>query len=149
MKKTVFSICENKDADQLRGNREADQRLCFRYIDSTIPLLSKSGISSLWPSSVAVQPGLCRTWSETPKTGFFTTRLKYRPCIVSTSCTGSHIESSMQNETDLTKKKKKMTTYTDFVASHVYWNYRIDGQLATDLGNIKAYQTFSVTQTES
>ena len=32
-------ICENKDADQLRGNREADQRLCFRYIDSTIPLL--------------------------------------------------------------------------------------------------------------
>ena len=24
-----FCICENKDADQLRGNREADQRLCF------------------------------------------------------------------------------------------------------------------------
>ena len=23
------------------------------------------------------QPGLCRTWSETPKTGFLTTRLKY------------------------------------------------------------------------
>ena len=32
-------ICENKDADQLRGDREADQRLCFRYTDSTIPLL--------------------------------------------------------------------------------------------------------------
>ena len=29
-------LCENKDADQLRGNREADQRLCFRYMDSTI-----------------------------------------------------------------------------------------------------------------
>ena len=27
-------------------------------------------MSSLQPSSVAVQPGLCRTWSETPKTGF-------------------------------------------------------------------------------
>ena len=40
-------ICENKDADQLRGNREADQRLCFRYIDSTIPLLPKYEISSL------------------------------------------------------------------------------------------------------
>ena len=41
--KTVFfCICENKDADQLRGNREADQRLCFRYIGSTIPQLSKS-----------------------------------------------------------------------------------------------------------
>ena len=76
MRKPAFCICENKDADQLRGNREADQRLCFRYIDSTIPLLSKSEISSLYPSSVAVQPGLCGTWSETPKTGFFTTRLK-------------------------------------------------------------------------
>ena len=37
--KTGFCICEIKDADQLRGNRKADQRLCFRYTDSTIPLL--------------------------------------------------------------------------------------------------------------
>ena len=29
----------SKDADQLRGNREADQRLRFRYTESTIPLL--------------------------------------------------------------------------------------------------------------
>ena len=37
------TICkgENKDADQLLGNHEADQRLCFRYSDSTIPLLLK------------------------------------------------------------------------------------------------------------
>ena len=47
VRKPVFSICENEDADQLRGNREADQRLCFRYTDSTIPLLPKSEISSL------------------------------------------------------------------------------------------------------
>ena len=40
MRKPAFCICENKDADQLRGSREADQRLCFRYIDSTTPLLS-------------------------------------------------------------------------------------------------------------
>ena len=65
MKNPTFCLCENKDADQLRGYREADLRLCFRYIDSTIPLLSKSEISSLWSSSVAVQPGLCRTRSET------------------------------------------------------------------------------------
>ena len=76
MRKPTFCICENKDADQLRGNREADQRLCFRYSDSTIPLLPKSEISSPLPSSEAVQPGLCRTWSETPKTGFPRTRLK-------------------------------------------------------------------------
>ena len=42
MRKPAFCICENKDADQLRGSREADQRLCFRYTDSIIPLLSKS-----------------------------------------------------------------------------------------------------------
>ena len=36
--KTGFCICENKDADQLRGNREAGQRLYFRYIASTFPL---------------------------------------------------------------------------------------------------------------
>ena len=65
MRKPAFCICENKDADQLRGNRKADQRLCFRYTDSTIPLLSKSEISSLLPSSVTVQPGLCGTWLET------------------------------------------------------------------------------------
>ena len=81
MRKPDFCICENKDADQLRGNREADQRLCFRYMDSAIPLLSKSEISSLYPSCVVVQSGLCGTWSETPKTGFLTTRL-----ILSVSC---------------------------------------------------------------
>ena len=72
MRKTDFCICENKDTDQLHDNREADQRLCFRYKDSTIPLLPKCKISSLWPSSLTVQPGLCQNWSETPKT-----RLKY------------------------------------------------------------------------
>ena len=35
------TVSENKDADQLRGDHEADQRLCFRYTDSTIPLLPK------------------------------------------------------------------------------------------------------------
>ena len=64
VRKPAFCICENKDADQLRGNRKADQRLSFRYIDSTNRL-----------SPVAVQPGLCRTRSETPKTGFLTTSL--------------------------------------------------------------------------
>ena len=77
MKKSDFCIWENKDADQIRGNREAVQRLCFRYLDSIIPLLSKYKISSLWLSSVIAQPGLCGTWSETQKTGFLTLRLIY------------------------------------------------------------------------
>ena len=37
MRKPAFCICENKDADQ---------RLCFCYIASTIPLLPKYIISS-------------------------------------------------------------------------------------------------------
>ena len=47
VRKPAFYICKNKDADQLRGNREADHRLCFRYTDRTIPLLAKYKISCL------------------------------------------------------------------------------------------------------
>ena len=72
MRKPDFCICENKDADQLRGNHKADQRLCFRYADTTIPLLPMHKILSLKASSVVVKPGLCRTWSKTPKTDFLT-----------------------------------------------------------------------------
>ena len=46
VRKPDFCLGENKGADQFRGNREADQRLCFRYTDSTLPLLLKSEISS-------------------------------------------------------------------------------------------------------
>ena len=75
MGKPIVCIGENKGADQLRSNCEADQHLCFRYKDSTIPLLSKSKISSLKPSSMIVQLGLCRTWSETQTVGFLIHRL--------------------------------------------------------------------------
>ena len=47
MRTPTFCICENKDADQLRSNCEADQCLCFCCLDSTIPLLPKYKISSL------------------------------------------------------------------------------------------------------
>ena len=46
MGKPTICIGKNKGADQLRSNCEADQRLCFRYTDSTL------------------QPGLCRIWLE-------------------------------------------------------------------------------------
>ena len=75
MRKPDFCLCENKGADQLRGNREADQRLCFRYTDSTLSLLIKSEISSFYAASGTVHVGLCQTWLETPKTGFLALRL--------------------------------------------------------------------------
>ena len=39
MRKPDFCLCENKGADQLCSNCEADQRLCFRYTDSTTSVL--------------------------------------------------------------------------------------------------------------
>ena len=48
MRNPDFCLCENKGADQLRRHCEADQLLCFRYSDSTIPLLLKFKISSLY-----------------------------------------------------------------------------------------------------
>ena len=71
MGKPTICIGENKAADQHRGNREADHRLCFRYTDSTIPFLIRSEISSFWPASVTVQTGLCHTWSVFSCTGLY------------------------------------------------------------------------------
>ena len=62
MRNPNFFICENKDTFHL-----------FAFVFSgTILLLPKTKISSLQPYSVAVQSGLCRTWSEITKTGFLT-----------------------------------------------------------------------------
>ena len=72
---------------QRRSKREADQRLCFRNTVRTIHLLHKFEISSLFPSSVGEQPGLCWTWSETPKTGFLMTMLNYGKTRVYLGCT--------------------------------------------------------------
>ena len=52
IRKPTICICENKDADQLCSN------LCFHNMDSTIPLIPKSEISSFWPSSEAAQAGV-------------------------------------------------------------------------------------------
>ena len=62
MRKPDFCICENKDADQLRGNREADQRLCFttQIVQSLYYLNPKFQASShlLWlHSPVFIGPG--------------------------------------------------------------------------------------------
>ena len=83
MTKRDYCLCENKGADQLCSNCEADQRLCFHYTDSTIPLLVRFEISSFWSSSETVQVGSCQTWSETPMTGFLMSRLS----LLCHSCT--------------------------------------------------------------
>ena len=62
MGKPTYFICENKGADQLRGNREADQRLYFRYMDSTNlyflnPKFQASGYLHRLYSLVCGRPG--------------------------------------------------------------------------------------------
>ena len=62
MRKPAFGIFENKEADQLCGNRTADQHLCLRYISITIPVPPKSEFQAsndlLWLySPVCVGPG--------------------------------------------------------------------------------------------
>ena len=66
-KKTAFGIWENKGAD----HREACQRLCFHYMDSTIPLLYMP-LAIFCGCTTQLK---CWTWSETQKTGFLAMQL--------------------------------------------------------------------------
>ena len=59
MGKPTICLGENKGADQLRSSQFS---LLGYY---TIPPLLNSKISRFYPASVAVQPGLCQTCSET------------------------------------------------------------------------------------
>ena len=79
IRKQTICIGENKGADQLSSNCTADQCLCFRYTDSTIPLLPKSEISCSYPSSISAQASLCWTLSKTQIVGFLMHRLKCKP----------------------------------------------------------------------
>ena len=80
MRKPAFCICENKDADQLRGDREADQRLCIRFlkVQYLYFLNTKFQASShlLWLySQVCVGPG------RKPRRPVFSERGSYIPGI--------------------------------------------------------------------
>ena len=76
MRKQDFCLGENKGADQLCSKCKYDQRLCFHYMDSTIPLLLKSKTSCFYPSSEAAQTDLCQTWSETLKFSLVAAQIK-------------------------------------------------------------------------
>ena len=54
MRNPDFCLCENKGADQPCDYCIADQRLCFRYMDRTIPPLFIPKISRFLLSSVGV-----------------------------------------------------------------------------------------------
>ena len=63
----------SKGADQPAHLHSLISAFVFHCLDSIIPTLSKSVISSLYLVSLAEQPGLSPTWSEIPKTDFLVT----------------------------------------------------------------------------
>ena len=72
--KIFLHLCENRDADHLRSvTAQLISAFVFRYIDSTIPLLSKSEISALKPSSVADRP-VCVGTGRNPRRLVFSQR---------------------------------------------------------------------------
>ena len=74
MRKPVLPYANNKGADQPAHPRSLISAFVVRCLDSIIPLVSISEISSLYLASVAAQAGLSLTWSQTPSTGFLVTR---------------------------------------------------------------------------
>ena len=75
MRKPVHAICE-----QQRLRSACASASVVRCLDSMIPLVLMSEISSLYLASAAEQAYLSLSWSQTPKTGFFVTWLNYVFC---------------------------------------------------------------------
>ena len=68
---------DNKGADQPALPRSLISTFVVRCLDSIISLLAIAEISRPYLVSVAESAGLSLTWSQTPKTGFLVTWLKY------------------------------------------------------------------------
>ena len=63
----------------------------FAYAETKVQLSTFVFATSLYvlnpkPTSVAVQPGLCQTWSETPKTGFLASRIIFKMIYLRKQC---------------------------------------------------------------
>ena len=67
----------NKAADQPAHPHSLINTFVVHCLDSIIPLVSISEISSLYLVSMAAQAGLSLLWSQTLKTGFLMMRLMY------------------------------------------------------------------------
>ena len=76
MRKPVMPYANNKGADQSSHMRSRISAFIVHCLDSIMPLVSISEISSLCLASVAAQASLSLPWSQTPKAGFLVTRLR-------------------------------------------------------------------------
>ena len=71
----LLPYANNKGADQPVHPRSLISAFVVRCLDSIIPPVCISEISSLYLTTVAEQAGLSLSWSQTPETGFLVTRL--------------------------------------------------------------------------
>ena len=72
MRKPVYAICEQqRGTDQSVHSRSLISIFVVRCLDSIIPVVSISEISSIYLSSMAAQAGLCLTWPQTPQRQIF------------------------------------------------------------------------------
>ena len=69
-KTCLMSYANNKGADQPTHPRSLISAFVVRCLDSVMPLVSVTYISSLMLASVAEQASLSLTWSETPEDTF-------------------------------------------------------------------------------
>ena len=107
-KPTIF-ICENKGADQLRGNREADLRLCFRYAESTIPLLLQNP---------KFQASSCLLWLNSP----VCVGPGRKPKLLVFSCTGSNKNRRAKSDTRLERNRQHRFVSVSIAIHYMKYN---------------------------
>ena len=79
MRKPVYDIREQQRCRSACSSVQSDQYRLVRCLDSIIPLVYMSEISSLYLAFVAVQAGFESTLVSDLKTGFLMPRLNYHP----------------------------------------------------------------------
>ena len=82
-------FANNKGADQPAHPRSLISANIIRYLESIISRLTIGEISVFWLVSVADETGLSVALSETPKTGFLTTR-PITDCLLSSANISKH-----------------------------------------------------------
>ena len=80
MRKPVNAVCKQQRCRSAWATAQSDSTFVVHCLDGIIALVSMSEISRLQLASVAVQADLSLPWSQTPKTGFLLTRLKWDCC---------------------------------------------------------------------
>ena len=84
MRKLVYSICEHKGADQPAHPRSLISAFVVQCLDSIIPLVSISEISSLYLASVSVQASLSLTLVANPEDRFSHDKAQFILLFIST-----------------------------------------------------------------